>query len=75
MGRWLRVLFATLIYRSSANVVHASHRIAIHAMQFLKLYLLACFESGVRLPVVTQHLVVSSMNVLCEKSQHQETTR
>ncbi|KAH9247049.1 hypothetical protein BASA81_015401 [Batrachochytrium salamandrivorans] len=59
--------------RTILDVVHASHRITVHALQFLKLYLLSCFENGVKLPLVTEHLVVSIMNVLCEESEHQET--
>ncbi|KAH9253548.1 hypothetical protein BASA81_008595 [Batrachochytrium salamandrivorans] len=44
--------------------------ITVHALQFLKLYLL---RDRVKLPVVTEHLVVSIMNVLCGESEHQET--
>ncbi|KAH9260576.1 hypothetical protein BASA81_001043 [Batrachochytrium salamandrivorans] len=47
--------------------------ITVHALQFLKLYLLSCFENGVKLPLVTEHLVVSIMNVLCEESERQES--
>ncbi|KAH9256418.1 hypothetical protein BASA81_005332 [Batrachochytrium salamandrivorans] len=66
-----QALFVNL--RTILDVVHASHRITVHALQFLKLYLLSCFENGVKLPLVTEHLVVSIMNVLCEESEHQET--
>ncbi|KAH9247248.1 hypothetical protein BASA81_015191 [Batrachochytrium salamandrivorans] len=62
-----------ILKRTILDVVHASHRITVHALQFLKLYLLSCFENGVKLPLVTEHLVVSIMNVLCEESEHQET--
>ncbi|KAH9254068.1 hypothetical protein BASA81_007943 [Batrachochytrium salamandrivorans] len=61
--------------RTILDVVHASHRITVHALQFLKLYLLSCFENGVKLPLVTEHLVVSIMNVLCEESERQESER
>ncbi|KAH9257656.1 hypothetical protein BASA81_004105 [Batrachochytrium salamandrivorans] len=59
----------------SSTLSHASHRITVHALQFLKLYLLSCFENGVKLPLVTEHLVVSIMNVLCEESERQESER
>ena len=61
--------------RAILDVVHASHRITVHALQFLKLYLLACFESDAKLPVVTEHLVVSIMNVLCEESEQKTSKR
>ncbi|KAH9247237.1 hypothetical protein BASA81_015180 [Batrachochytrium salamandrivorans] len=64
-----------VVIRTILDVVHASHRITVHALQFLKLYLLSCFENGVKLPLVTEHLVVSIMNVLCEESERQESER
>ncbi|KAH9258616.1 hypothetical protein BASA81_003118 [Batrachochytrium salamandrivorans] len=75
----------TASQRTILDVVHASHRITVHALQFLKLYLLSCYEDGVetgvetgvedgvKIPVVTEHLVVSIMNVLCEESERQES--
>ncbi len=54
------------------DIVHASHRITVHALQFLKLYLLDRFERAAALPMVTEALVVSIINVLCEESESKE---
>jgi len=42
--------------------------ITVHTLQFLKLYLLTCYENGSPLPEITEHLVISIMNVICEES-------
>ena len=47
------------------DVVHACHRITVHTLQFLKLYLLTCYERGSAMPEVTEHFVVAIMNVIC----------
>ena len=52
------------------GVVNATHRITVHVLHFLKLYLLNCYENLTPLPVVTEHLVVTIMNVICEESEH-----
>ena len=57
------------------NVVHACHRITVHALRFLKLYLLAYYGRGDKLPVVDKDLVVSIMNVLCEENGAQGNER
>ena len=45
--------------------------VTVHALQFLKLYLLTRYE--IALPEVTEHLVVTIMNVICEESNGRET--
>ncbi len=60
--------------QSILDIVHASHRITVHALQFLKLYLLDQFERGTMIPMLTESLVVSIINVLCEESESKEPT-
>jgi len=55
------------------DVVGACHRLTVHALQFLKLFLLTSYEQGVPLQEVTEHLVVTIMKVLCEESNGSET--
>ena len=50
------------------DVVHACHRITVHTLQFLKLYLLTCYEGGSTILEVTGHFAVAIMNVICEES-------
>src|SRR5580765_5329765 len=61
----------------SQRAVHAlvtrCHRITVHALQFLKLFLITRYEDGAPLPTVTEHLVLNIMKVICEDGQDDET--
>ena len=49
------------------NLVHLTHRINIHARQFLKLFLLNKYDTVKRLPTISEHFVLNIMKVLCAK--------
>lgn len=54
------------------ETVMSAHRIVIHTLQFLKLYLLHHYDLTSTIPVVDEVLLLNIMKVLCEESTAQE---
>ena len=46
------------------DVVLRTHRIVVHTLQFMKLYILYCVETGIDIPAVDRAFVMSAMKVL-----------
>jgi hypothetical protein len=49
------------------ETVHMAHRIAIHTLQFLKLYLIRSFDTTQLLPTVNHALIINIMKTLAPK--------
>lgn len=54
------------------HTVMSAHRIVIHTLQFLKLYILHQYDSTSTIPKVNQVLLLNIMKVLCEESTRKE---
>lgn len=54
------------------QTVMLAHRIVIHTLQFLKLYLLHSYDTTATLPIVDEVLLLNIMKVLCEETTAQE---
>ena len=54
------------------QTVLTSHKIVIHAYQFLKLYLLYHYEHAEPLPIINKDLVLTIMKVICDESIPEE---
>ena len=63
--------------RKILEITHSTHFIRVHVLQFLKLYMLWCFETqGIMpFPKVTEDLVQAIIFVLCEDEEGGKRTR
>ena len=51
------------------QVVIKAHKIIIHTLQFIKLYLLDYYDKNNKLPIIDKVFINSSMNILCDDKQ------
>jgi hypothetical protein len=52
------------------ETVIMAHRIAIHSLQFLKMYLIHYFDTNQQLPLINQTLILNIMKILAPKQSH-----
>lgn len=56
------------VIQKLGNAALLTNRIMTHALQFLKLYLIHCFDRGDPLPAIDKPFVNAVMKILCEKT-------